>query len=110
MMKSSPTSDLKVVARDALDSLLSMIEQVDVEGRIECDVGDGIIEATCDGLVYLISWHQPSSQIWVASPISGSVRFSYNADDALWRDTQNARELLSFVKQDICAAFGLREQ
>ncbi|ASI47428.1 MAG: frataxin domain-containing protein [Anaplasma ovis] len=109
-MKSDPTSDLKVMAQEALDSLLSMIEQVDVEGRIECDVGDGMIEATCNGLVYLISWHQPSSQIWVASPISGSVRFSYNAGDALWYDTQSARGLLSFVERDICAAFSLREQ
>ncbi|MGN7661467.1 MAG: frataxin domain-containing protein [Anaplasma sp.] len=99
--------DLEALAKGVLDALLSLIEGV---GRVECDNYDGAVKAVCGGSTYLISWHPTSLQIWVASPISGSVRFSHVADEGLWRDAKDGRELFSFVEREIREVFGLPEQ
>ncbi|MGN7679026.1 MAG: frataxin domain-containing protein [Anaplasma sp.] len=102
--------DLEALAKEALDALLSLIEGADEAGRVECDNYDGAVKAVCGESTYLISWHPTSSQIWVASPISGSMRFSYVADEGLWRNAKNGQELFSFVKREMREVFGLPEQ
>ncbi|MCU7611715.1 frataxin family protein [Anaplasma capra] len=106
-MSNESVPDFGIIARETLSALLSAIEAADEDGRIECDVGDGVLEAKYGETTYLINWHPPSSQIWVASPISGSVRFLYDTDSNLWYSERGAQELFSFVKQDMCAAFDL---
>lgn len=57
---------------------------------------DFIIDATDDYLSMdynkigiLVSRQVPSHQIWVASPVSGSLKFDYDTESAKWVDHKN---------------------
>ncbi|WP_236717412.1 frataxin family protein [Ehrlichia ruminantium] len=54
----------------------------------------------------MVSKHEPSLQIWVASPISGSVRFSYNKSLNVWVNNNND-ELFHFLKSEINMLFNV---
>lgn len=97
-----------VSAKSVLDAVLLMAEDMEKRGADVCyDSREGVVEISNEDATYLISWHEPSSQLWVASPSSGSVRFSYDKNDGLWRDDKTERELLAFVEQEIREIFGM---
>ncbi|MDB1135138.1 frataxin domain-containing protein [Candidatus Anaplasma sp. TIGMIC] len=112
MVSENSGSGMHAAASSMLDSILMMVEaMVDSAGAAVCCDSDGsIVEISGCGVVYLVSWHAPSAQIWVASPCSGSVRFSYDPDKDLWWDCRDKRELADFVRQEVIAIFGLAEE
>ncbi|WP_249548622.1 frataxin family protein [Anaplasma phagocytophilum] len=95
------------LARGALDSLMSLVEEMSLSAgsSLSCDSNGDVIEISDGDSDYLISWHAPTQQIWVASPVSGSVRFVYDADQGLWCDQGSGRELFTLVRQEICEIF-----
>ncbi|WP_052344074.1 frataxin domain-containing protein [Anaplasma phagocytophilum] len=104
--KGSGVSHLDL-ARGALDSLVSMVEEISSSAGslLSCDSNGDVVEISDGDSDYLISWHAQTQQIWVASPVSGSVRFVYDADQGLWCDQRSGRELFAFVRQEICEIF-----
>lgn len=110
MVSVSSNTDLWTLANRALESLLLIVESMEVPtgaAPISCDSGSDSVEITDGEISYLISWHAPTSQIWVASPSSGSVRFAYDAERGCWCDTRGERELCTFVKSEVCKVFGI---
>ena len=47
---------------------------------------DGVLKIeTNAGKIFIISKHSPSCQLWLASPISGGLHYSYNESEELWQ-------------------------
>jgi frataxin len=66
------------------------------------DAQDESLSVTASGSRFLLSRQTPSRQIWLASPISGSVKFDFNGDTGSWVDARRpAIDLRSFVQSDI---------
>ena len=50
----------------------------------------------------LITFHQPSGQIWVSSPISGATYFTFSADKADWVRTHNpSQSLFDLISEEL---------
>ena len=103
----SGSTSTRGLAYEAFGLVAALVEEMDSSGELDCDVSEGAVKIEKDGIVYLISWHEPSSQVWVASPRSGSVRFVYSEDRELWIDEQGRGELMDFVKEEVGVLFGL---
>ena len=97
-----------VSAKSMIDAVGVIAEEMERCGAdICCDIREGVVEISNESATYLVSWHEPSSQLWVASPNSGSVRFSYDRSTGLWQDDRTKQELLAFVGQEIRGIFGI---
>ena len=71
------------------DSVLAAMEQslenADEEGVLELDLEGAVLTiGLASGKQYLISKHLPSRQLWVSSPISGGLHFSYDKVTDSW--------------------------
>ncbi len=66
---------------DAQDAL----EEADTEGVLDIEYAHGSLTITlANGKVLLISKHTPSRQLWLSSPLSGGLHFSYDEKTASW--------------------------
>ncbi|GAT75591.1 CyaY protein [Ehrlichia ruminantium] len=100
-------SDFQSLSYNVLDTLVNMIDNADLDGILECENCNGVVNISdTKGNVYIVSKHEPSLQIWVASPISGSVRFSYNKSLNVWVNNNND-ELFHFLKSEINMLFNV---
>lgn len=66
---------------------------------VECHNGILTIE-TPPGKTLIVSKHAPSSQLWLASPVSGGLHFSYDAAKQQWR-LADGRALEQLLSQDV---------
>ena len=97
-----------ISAKSVMEAVGLIAEEMERCGAdICCDMREGAVEISNESYTYLVSWHEPSSQLWVASPNSGSVRFSYDRGTGLWQDDRTKQELLAFVEQEIRGIFGI---
>ena len=97
----------KTCLYNILNTLIDMVDNADVDGILECENFNGVVNISdSKGNVYVVSKHEPSMQIWVASPISGSVRFSYDKSIDIWINNNND-ELFHFLKSEINMLFNV---
>ena len=84
-------------AEITLQNLVDAVEIADEEGEIEVDYIEGVVNITLpDGSEYVINKHEPTNQIWVSSPFSGSSKFSYDDSEDEWLP-DNGRSLRDFI-------------
>ncbi|QGR02740.1 iron donor protein CyaY [Ehrlichia ruminantium] len=99
--------DFQNLSCSMLNTLVSMIDNADIDGILECENFDGVVNISDGkGNVYIVSRHEPSMQIWIASPISGSVRFSYDKSLGIWINSNN-NELFNFLRSEINMLFNI---
>ena len=80
-------SDFHKFADKALGDLVEKIEKIDVEGKWDADLHDGILSLTLEnGRQYIINKHQASLKIWVSSPVSGAAYFVCDERQGAWLD------------------------
>jgi CyaY protein len=65
------------IAQDLLLFIADTIEKQDIEGDIDVELQDGILNLELDQRLFIINKHSASKQIWLSSPISGPHHFSY---------------------------------
>ncbi|AHX05023.1 iron donor protein CyaY [Ehrlichia japonica] len=107
MSNSLCISDFQSLSYNLLNTLTEMIDKVDIDGVLECENYDGVVKISdSQGNVYVINKHEPSMQIWIASPISGSVRFSYDESSNTWISDKND-ELFDFLRSEIRILFDI---
>lgn len=58
------------------------------------DAQDDSLSLSLKGYQILASRQTPSRQIWVATPISGSLKFDYDNDKQIWVETKNNNMVL----------------
>lgn len=74
------------------------------DSAIEIDfVENNVTIETDNGKVFVISIHEPTSQIWLSSPISGAHHFIYNGNEKKnWISTRDESiEIFSILKKEI---------
>lgn len=97
-------SDLKVklIAKKTFESLASILEDVlEDKGELE-DTGDILKIVFTNTTTILLNFHTPSSQIWLSSPFSGALHFSWNEPQEKWLSTRFPHEdLFTCLEKDL---------
>tara|TARA_Y100000589_G_C27147981_1_gene627713 strand:+ start:1192 stop:1503 length:312 start_codon:yes stop_codon:yes gene_type:complete len=65
--------NLKNIAQKTLDDFFSLIEENHED--FEVDFEEEVLKFEKDDQIYILSFHEPTSQIWLSSPISGAHHF-----------------------------------
>ena len=67
------------------DQLEQAYDQGDLE-ELDYDEGAGILTIiTPDDVTFVLSRHEPSRQLWLASPLSGGLHFDYSQESQEWQ-------------------------
>ena len=68
-----------------LNRLADMLEVFDEDGLLEVDLLTGTLTVVLpSGQQFVVNRHGPSKQIWLSSPLSGGLHFSYDEDEKAW--------------------------
>lgn len=79
-------SEFHSLADDWLTMAADVLEEADQAGALEADCDGGALTVLLpSGKQLLVSKHTPMRQLWLASPISGGLHFSYDAATGAWR-------------------------
>ena len=66
------------------DQLEQAYDNEDLD-ELDLDEGSGILSIiTADDVTFIVSKHQPSQQLWLASPISGGLHFDFDTNAQDW--------------------------
>lgn len=87
-----------IIADGLMNRIKDIVDCVDCNNVLGVDERDGVLEIYGSDKVIVISRYMPSEQIWIASPFSGSVKFSL-CDD-VWR-SRDGQELFAFTEQEL---------
>ena len=80
--------NLKNIAQKTLDDFFSLIEENYEE--FDVDFEEEVLKFEKDDQIYILSFHEPTSQIWLSSPISGAHHFKISSKDPLtWHSTRD---------------------
>lgn len=99
--------NLKSLAEKTFDSLSSILEEI-LEDKGEIDESEGIIKISLSNHdTFLLNFHSPSNQIWLSSPLSGALHFSWEAQQGKWLATRAPHEdLLAWLEKDLSQLCG----
>lgn len=99
-------SDYHRLADSLLTRFSDMLEDADSDGTLDVELEGAVLTIGLpSGKQYLISKHAASQQIWVSSPASGGLHFSYG--DEQWKLT-DGRELSALVQSELEALAGVK--
>ncbi len=90
--------DFEQLAKKTLDDIVAALDELDASGDLELEYQNGIITITLEsGKQFIVNKHAPSQQIWLSSPLSGGLHFSY---DNGWK-LSDGRELQATLMAEI---------
>lgn len=79
-------SDFELAAKVFLERMFESLESQDEGGVLDIDFEEGALHITlADQKTFVISKHSPSRQVWLSSPISGGLHFSYADNGEDWK-------------------------
>lgn len=91
----------------ALRALADALETHDAAGALEADLTDGVLTIELPGgQRIVVSRHAPSGQLWLASPLSGGLRFSPRAGGKIWT-LADGRTLSGVLSEELQALAGI---
>lgn len=81
-------NDFQKLSGQTLDKFADSLDVFDESGVLELEYQGGIITITLSsGKQFIVNKHAPSKQIWLSSPISGGLHFSYDTAEKEWKLT-----------------------
>ena len=84
------------ISEEMLNSLSIVLEEYDSTGAIEVELQAGILTiALPSGKQLLVSKHGVSKQLWLSSPISGGLHFSFDNQSWSLADGRTLSQVLS---------------
>lgn len=87
--------NVKVTAQKTLDFLAACLEDLlDDKGEIE-ETAESV-KIILPEATLLLNFHAPSNQIWLSSPLSGALHFSWDDQATQWISTRPPYENLLF--------------
>lgn len=93
--------NVKAIAQKTLDFLASCLEDL-LDNRGEIEETAESVKIILAEATLLLNFHAPSNQIWLSSPLSGAVHFSWNDQVTQWISTRPPYEnLFSFLEKDL---------
>tara|TARA_Y100000287_G_C13909748_1_gene204786 strand:- start:47 stop:352 length:306 start_codon:yes stop_codon:yes gene_type:complete len=83
------TQDFKKLAKKAFDNIFDLVEKKYQDFDIDYEEDNLIIEV--NNLTFVLSIHNPMSQIWLSSPISGAHHFELKKENEeyVWMNTRD---------------------
>lgn len=95
-------SHFLAIAAGTLEHIHDQLEQAFDDGTLEeLDLQEGILTIeTESGHSFVISRHEPSRQIWFASPLSGGLHFDYCHDTQAWK-LSDGRTLKALLAEEL---------
>ncbi len=87
--------------------LLDQLEDAfDSSALEELDLNQGILTISTESGTFLLNKHEPSQQLWLASPISGGLHFSFDETEQHWMLPDGT--LLYDLLRDELASYGVK--
>ena len=87
-------SKFKIEAKKILDELFSFVENEFDNFDVDYEDENLVIQTLDEKKTFIISIHQPSSQIWLSSPISGAHHFEKDSNSLNWKSTRDQNIIL----------------
>ncbi len=89
------------LADATLTRLERMVETLDEEGVVEVELLSGVLSIELpSGRQFVINKHASSQQIWLSSPLSGGLHFTYDDVQQVW-GLADGRRLDTLLKAEI---------
>lgn len=93
--------DYQQVAELEIMRISDALEDADARGDIELESDSSMVSIVSDsGKTWLISTHNPSEQLWLSSPVTGGLHFSYDAGVQNWV-LADGRVLDTLLKEEL---------
>jgi len=87
-------TEFKIEAKKVLDELFSFVEIEFDNFDIDYEDENLVIQTFDEKRTFIISIHEPSSQIWLSSPISGAHHFEKDKNSINWMSTRDQNIIL----------------
>ena len=95
------------LADKTLEAIAAALESADESGDIEVDLEGAVLTIGLpSSKQYLVSKHAPSQQLWVSSPVSGGLHFSYDKVTDSWH-LPDGRHLHSLMATELETLAGI---
>lgn len=100
-------SEFHRLADRTLLAMQDALESADEEGALDADYAGGVLTIQIEGgQVYVVSKHAPSRQLWLSSPVSGGLHFSYDTRSGGWLLT-DGRHLANLLASELQTLAGV---
>ena len=87
-------AEFKIEAKKILDEIFSFVEIEFENFDIDYEDENLVIQTLDEKKTFIISVHEPSSQIWLSSPISGAHHFEKDKNSLNWMSTRDQNIIL----------------
>jgi iron donor protein CyaY len=96
------TTSLQTIALTTMESLADKLE---ANKDLDVDYNGKMLSIELNsGQVYLINFHEPTNQLWLASPVSGAHHFSLKENQ--WQSTRDGTGLNALLAAELKNQFG----
>ena len=95
-------SEFKIIAKKIMEEIFSLVE--DNFNNYEVDYeGDNLVIESQTKKVFILSIHEPTSQIWLSSPLSGAHHFEKSkTNSGVWTSTRDKKNNLhDLIKEEL---------
>jgi frataxin len=92
-------TEFKIEAKKILDELFSFVETEFDNYDVDFEDENLVIQTLDERKTFIISVHNPSSQIWLSSPISGAHHFEKDKKSLNWISTRDNSIILRRLLQ-----------
>lgn len=100
-IETAMTYNFEQQAKNTLDNIVDLLDAKDASGELEMEYQGEIVTIKFNsGKEIVINKHSPSKQIWLSSPISGGLHFSYNEAANNWQ-ISDGRILEDFLTAEL---------
>ena len=95
-------SEFKIEAKKILDELFSLVEKEFDNLDVDYEDENLVIQTFDEKSTFIINIHEPSSQIWLSSPISGAHHFEKDKNSINWMSTRDQNIILyKFLQSEL---------
>ncbi|MFL2649987.1 MAG: frataxin domain-containing protein [Alphaproteobacteria bacterium] len=92
-------TEFKIEAKKILDELFSFIEKDFDNFDVDYEDENLVIQTLDEKRTFILSIHDPSSQIWLSSPITGAHHFEKDKSSLNWISTRDKNIILHKLLQ-----------
>ena len=92
-------AEFKIEAKKILDELFSFVEKEFENFDVDYEDENLVIQTFDEKRTFILSIHEPSSQIWLSSPITGAHHFEKDKGSLNWISTRDKNIILHKLLQ-----------
>ena len=92
-------TEFKIEAKKILDELFSFVEKGFDNFDVDYEDENLVIQTLDEKRTFILSLHEPSSQIWLSSPITGAHHFKKDKGSLNWISTRDKNIILHKLLQ-----------